>query len=169
MDEIWRPVVGFESTYSVSSKGRVKRVKGVTSNGRNWPEKVLTPSQNKYGYVKYTLTQDGKPHYKVAHRLVCEAFNGSPPKGKPLVLHLDDNPRNNVPENLYWGNLSDNQRDIIRNGNNFGQNKTSCVKGHPYTEENTYRNPKTGSRACKICRWRRTEESNRRKREGKNG
>jgi hypothetical protein len=39
--------------------------------------------------------------FKVA-RLVCEAFHGAPPRGKPCAVHRDDNPANNQPENLAW-------------------------------------------------------------------
>ena len=44
---------------------------------------------------------------KVA-RLVCEAFHGPQPKGKPYVLHKDENSRNNRPENLMWGTQKEN-------------------------------------------------------------
>lgn len=33
-----------------------------------------------------------------------------------------------------------------------GRAKTECSRGHAYTPENTYRNPKTGTRDCKECR-----------------
>lgn len=29
---------------------------------------------------------------------------------------------------------------------------TECVNGHPFDEANTYRNPRTGHRACRACR-----------------
>lgn len=41
-------------------------------------------------------------------RLVCEAFHGPPPPGKPNALHRDENPRNNRPENLFWGSQREN-------------------------------------------------------------
>ena len=44
---------------------------------------------------------------KVA-QLVCEAFHGPAPEGKPYVLHRDENPRNNRPDNLYWGTQKEN-------------------------------------------------------------
>lgn len=160
MSEIWKPVVGFEGLYSVSSLGKVRREQGETSNGKNWSGGLLKERLNKHGYVKYTLYKKGKPYYVVAHRLVCYAFLGEPPKGKLLALHKDDNPLNNSFENLYWGDLSDNQNDIISNGNNYGRNKTHCVNGHEYTEENTYRAPKTGYRSCKTCRYKYTALEN---------
>jgi hypothetical protein len=36
---------------------------------------------------------------------------------------------------------------------------THCSQNHEYTEENTYRNPKTGNRDCKICRGIRRNKS----------
>ena len=163
MDDDWRPVDGFEQTYEVSRDGRVRRLAGTTSNGRSWSGGVLTPRYNRDGYVKYTLYADGKPFYVVAHRLVARAFLGDPPPGKNLVLHRDDNPQNNRVENLYWGDLSDNQTDVILNGNNYGRNKTHCVNNHEYTEGNTYRNPKTGTRSCKTCRYNHTRTSQQRR------
>lgn len=44
--------------------------------------------------------------YKVA-RLVCEAFNGLPFRGA-VCMHLDENSRNNRPENLAWGTQKEN-------------------------------------------------------------
>jgi hypothetical protein len=45
--------------------------------------------------------------YKVA-RLVCEAFNGPAPEGKNVCMHLDENARNNLPDNLKWGTQKEN-------------------------------------------------------------
>lgn len=45
--------------------------------------------------------------YKV-HRLVCEAFNGPPPPGTQCCMHLDEDFRNNRPENLKWGTQKQN-------------------------------------------------------------
>jgi len=46
-------------------------------------------------------------NHKVA-RLVCEAFHGSSPEDKPVCMHLDENARNNKPENLAWGTQKEN-------------------------------------------------------------
>ena len=48
-----------------------------------------------------------KATLKVA-RLVCEAFHGPAPEGKPYVLHRDEDARNNRPENVYWGTQKEN-------------------------------------------------------------
>ena len=43
------------------------------------------------------------------HQLVCEAFHGAKPFPDAIVLHLDENPSNNVPGNLRWGTRKENQ------------------------------------------------------------
>lgn len=50
--------------------------------------------------------ETGKSH-KVS-RLVCEAFNGPPTEEKNVCMHLDENARNNRPENLKWGTQKEN-------------------------------------------------------------
>jgi hypothetical protein len=45
--------------------------------------------------------------FKIA-RLVCEAFHGPAPFERAVVMHLDDNPGNNRPENLKWGTQKEN-------------------------------------------------------------
>jgi len=46
-------------------------------------------------------------NYKI-HRLVCEAFHGPAPDGKPIVLHLNENALDNRPSNLRWGTQKEN-------------------------------------------------------------
>jgi len=45
--------------------------------------------------------------YKVA-RLVCEAFHGPASFERAVCMHLDENSRNNCPENLRWGTQREN-------------------------------------------------------------
>jgi hypothetical protein len=47
----------------------------------------------------------GKNH-KVA-RLVCEAFHGAPPS-RAVCMHLNEDARDNRPENLRWGTQREN-------------------------------------------------------------
>ena len=42
------------------------------------------------------------------HRLVCEAFHGPPPFDGAVVMHIDDDPANNTPENLKWATQKEN-------------------------------------------------------------
>jgi hypothetical protein len=67
------------------------------------------------------------------------------------VLHTCDVSRCFNPAHLYSGTQVDNMQDRIKSGNNPELNKTSCIRGHDFTPENTYIN-KLGHRSCKICR-----------------
>lgn len=152
MEEEWRPVVGFEGRYSVSDRGRVRsesrrvpvrRDKSVT---RFAPGKVLKPVPDSHGHLRVYI--EGKTC--AVHRLVCEAFHGPAPEGKPNVLHTNDVPYDNRAENLRWGSQADNIQDIVRNGNHYWANRTECIHGHPLTLDNVYINPR-GGRDCKTC------------------
>lgn len=69
-----------------------------------------------------------------------------------MVLHWDDDPRNNRVENLRYGTARDNQLDLIRNGKNHYRNRTHCAQGHEFTPENVYRPPSRPSkRMCRTC------------------
>jgi len=56
--------------------------------------------------VRFIYPRKGKT-YKVS-RLICEAFHGVAPCGKAVCMHLDENSRNNKPENLAWGTQKEN-------------------------------------------------------------
>ncbi|WP_316194419.1 HNH endonuclease signature motif containing protein [Bradyrhizobium sp. SZCCHNRI3052] len=45
--------------------------------------------------------------YRVAV-LICEAFNGEKPFADAVVMHLDEDSRNNRPTNLEWGTQKEN-------------------------------------------------------------
>lgn len=63
------------------------------------------PTFGQWDGQRFIYPLDGKSH-KVA-RLVCEAFNGPAPEGM-VCMHLDENARNNVPDNLEWGTQKQN-------------------------------------------------------------
>jgi len=117
--EIWKPVVGYEGYYEVSSHGRVKSVnkaKGSRSevNGgilKGYIQKV------RHGYYRrcVTLTRDGVVRYFKIHRLVLIAFKGPCPKGK-IARHLNGDSLDNWSENLEWGTQKENIHDSIKHG-----------------------------------------------------
>lgn len=154
-NEDWRPVVRYEGLYEVSSLGRVRSLErtylrhGFLISVR--PRLMKLSIDPRRGSRSVTLRKNLKPARIYVHRLVCEAFHGPAPDGKPYVLHWDDNPANNFPENLRWGDKRDNAQDAIRNGVDANTRKTHCPQGHPYDSENTYYFPK-GGRVCRMCR-----------------
>jgi len=67
--------------------------------------------------------------YKVA-RLVCEAFNGPAPIGKPYCLHNDENSQNNIPTNLVWGT----QKENMNYPNYLAYCKNRIGENNPYVK-----------------------------------
>lgn len=82
MEEVWRPVVGFEGLYEVSNFGNVKRAKSL-----KW-------QITKFGYARVSLWDKGVQRWQMVHRLVAEAFLPNP-ENLPQVNHKDENKLNN--------------------------------------------------------------------------
>lgn len=108
--EEWRPVVGYEGIYEVSSYGRVKRLpyeehlakNGIYPYTRSHKEKIMKGSVNTgIGYYVVSLTKDGECKHMLCHRLVAEAFIPNP-ENYPFINHKDEIPLNNMVENLEW-------------------------------------------------------------------
>ena len=133
MTEEWRPVVGYEGQYEVSSFGRVRSVP---------KQRLLKPYIGDSGHA-YTQLGGRGQRRRFIHRLVYAAFNGSIPEGK-VVRHLDGNPQNNTPGNLAIGTQVDNIRDCYSYGGKAGSGKLYreqvleirdlCAKGIPQAE-----------------------------------
>lgn len=105
MIEIWKPVVGLEKYYEVSSLGRVKTKerKEVTPKGYNRTvrERIKSPSIWKNGYLRVNLYFDGDNKFMYVHRLVAIAFLGDFSNSLE-VNHIDENKSNNALDNLEW-------------------------------------------------------------------
>lgn len=112
--ETWRPVVGYEGLYEVSSIGNIKavahRVTDSAGRDRFFPGRVLSVCYGKnpkYSYGHVTLRRGKCQSREWVHRLVASAFIPNP-CGKPQVNHIDGNKRNNRVENLEWCTVREN-------------------------------------------------------------
>lgn len=103
--------------YDISSDGIVRRNSAPRKGpGRNkeTPYRLSVFARSGYPSVRVCLP-DGTPKSFTVHRLVCEAFNGPPPKGH-VVAHNDGNPENCHASNLRWATQKDNHADKIEHG-----------------------------------------------------
>lgn len=92
MQEIWKPIDGYEM-YQVSNFGRVRRI---------FKHSVyyLKPHEIK-GYLRVCLCKNSKQKWFMIHRLVAQAFIPNP-TNLPFINHKDENPHNNVVDNIEW-------------------------------------------------------------------
>lgn len=101
MEEIWRPIKGYESLYEVSNLGRVKSLPRETNNQYGKEERILKTEKSIKGYVMVSLRKEGKSKLCSIHRLVAEAFIPNP-NNLPCVNHIDEDKTNNRVSNLEW-------------------------------------------------------------------
>lgn len=119
MNEVWKPVQGYEGIYEVSNLGRVRSLDRVAENRwgttRPIPGTIRTIAVKREGYCFVNLFRKskGKPMY--VHRLVALAFLPNP-DNLPQVNHKDGDKLNNALTNLEWCSKSDNCRHAIDHG-----------------------------------------------------
>lgn len=114
--ESWKPVPisAFSSSYSVSSRGRVRREAPGTRGCI--VGKILKNNRDRKGYLCVTLvTTSGKIVARI-HRIVAAAFIGNPTTERPHVNHKNSNPQDNRVENLEWVSRSENMAHCSRAG-----------------------------------------------------
>lgn len=132
MTEEWRPVVGYEHFYDVSSLGRVRSVARLvfTNNGRAWanPGRILSPSGDWDGYKTIDLSAGGARKKKKVAVLVLESFIGPRPDGY-LVCHGPSGMFDDSLKNVSWGTWSKNMgEDKIRDGSDNRGSKNGMAK-----------------------------------------
>lgn len=96
----WKNVEGYEGVYEISDTGLLRN----TKRG-----KIVSPTLDRYGYVRYGLHKSGKMVCAQAHRLVAKAFIPNPDQ-KPQVNHINGIKTDNTASNLEWCTNSENHR-----------------------------------------------------------
>ena len=103
MKEIWKPVVGFEEYYEVSSLGNIRRK---NTNRMRRIDKAQT-------YPTVLLSVNDKHKTYRVHRLVAKAFL-PPIEGKTHVNHKNGDHYDNRVENLEWVTQKENNLHAYR-------------------------------------------------------
>jgi hypothetical protein len=102
MEEIWKPIAGYEDTYEVSNHGRVRSIDRIDAIGHHRKSVVLKQKPNREnGYLHVSLFGNGVTKRLNVHRLVALAFVEGYAEGL-VVNHKDENKQNNRADNLEW-------------------------------------------------------------------
>jgi len=109
MNEVWKPIPGWEDRYEVSNIGNVRSIVFVR-NRKVYPRETPIPVTQHLlrGYPRVYLCKLGIKMAYFVHRLVLEAFVG--PSNGLDGAHLDGNPSNSNLTNLVWATRSENCR-----------------------------------------------------------
>lgn len=129
-NEIWKRASGaLGQHYRISNFGRIKSMSRITHQKCRWGQKIkkrypgrvlkTNKKKNGAGYLGVALCINGKIIYKDVHRLVAEAFYGSP--SGMQVNHKNLNKIDNRLENLEWVTPSQNIQHAKANGRKFGK------------------------------------------------
>lgn len=114
--EEFKPVIGYEDLYMISSYGRLYSVHRKCASGKGYcivkGGKIKKPQKNKDGYLKVQLVKDYKTKNHFIHRLVATAFIPNP-LNLPTIDHIDTNKVNNNVSNLKWCTRKDNSNNIL--------------------------------------------------------
>lgn len=152
-EEVWKPVVGYEGLYEISSQGNIKALKRVHTYPAGFkkssPARTKGQVTNKDGHKRVQLWKDGQGKNHFVHSLLLESFVGLRPSKSHVTRHLNGIPDDNRLENLAWGTVSENSLDDIKHGVHSSASKTHCVKGHRFTESTVY--PNKRGRRCIAC------------------
>ena len=166
--EIWKPVVGYEGLYEVSSYGRVRSVDHYANTGIRHSEKrlvsghVLKQAAKRDGYLSVDLSKENRVKTIHVHKLVATAFLEKQEQ-HTQVNHINCDKHDNRVENLEWCTCEENRAHAKLNGRYHNPNKkavrckqtnmvfASSYKAAEWVNETRYGNAKqTKNIASKI-------------------
>ena len=148
MQEIWKPVVGYEGLYEISNLGRVK---SLPRNGTSFSEKILQHSIAK-GYRQVILSKNNERKSVTIHRLVATAFLPNE-KNYPCINHKDENKQNNDVSNLEWCSYAYNNtyNDRAKKASKKTGKKVLCVELNTIFNSLAEAERATNIKAGNIC------------------
>jgi hypothetical protein len=105
MEEIWKPVNGYEGLYEVSNFGKVKCLN----------RSIIKRHSIMGRYPALKLSKNGKKTHFLIHRLVALHFMPNP-QNKPQINHINGDRNDFRIENLEWSTQHENMQHAYRTG-----------------------------------------------------
>ena len=118
--EIWKPILGYEGIYEVSTLGGVRSItrRYIPVGGKNarLHKGRVHKAAYRDGYLRVQLTDvHGKRKNQSVHRLVMITFVGLPKGDRNIVDHKNEKRDDNRLSNLRWATLSENSCYSVAN------------------------------------------------------
>lgn len=151
VEVVWKPVVGYENDYEVSTTGQVRNKHGLILK-----QGIKRSSATYYKIV--SLSRNGVQTTKSVHRLVAQAFIPNP-DNLPMVNHKDEDGTNNFVGNLEWCT-----REYNVNYGTAKERRAEKIRGVPHTAEH---NKKIGNKLRLFYRSNKSTAKGRRDENGK--
>ena len=166
MNEVWKPIPGYEGYYEVSNLGRVKSLPRATTRGRMM--KLYTNKRN--GYVYVCLSKEGVSKQKRVHIAVMEAFTDFRSTGfnaDKVIDHIDCDKTNNCINNL----------EVVSQKENDKRQRAKCLQHYhgvevidldtmevfaTYTDAARSVGGSRGEMVARVCRGQRSHYRNHR-------
>ena len=123
-DEQWEPIPGFKN-YQISNRGKIRSVtrkvwhRGSKTN-MTLRGKMMRQRWNKTCkcYFLDLIDDEGKRRTVYPHKEVAKAFvSNTKPNELTMIIHEDNNPRNNHSDNLRWLTPSEHMKWQFEVGN----------------------------------------------------
>jgi len=118
MEEVWKPVLGYEGYYEVSNRGRVRSVDrdvNYVYGKRRVKGRVLKQETSNRGYKRVHVSANGVSKHLTVHREVSKAFIPNP-EDKRTINHKNCDKTDNSVNNLEWATYSENHNHAHKNG-----------------------------------------------------
>lgn len=136
MNEIWKPIPGYEDAYEASSLGRIRSLDTTHIVPNRWGTftirrkigKILKPYLNNKGY-SYNQLGFGSHNKKETHYWIAITFLG-PRIGKAEVNHINFDRKDNKVENLEWVTRAENRQHSLnhKRGNTVKFNREEILE-----------------------------------------
>lgn len=118
LNENWKPIPGFESSYEISDLGRARSIRRLVGRegAEYWqPEKLLKPQADTHGYFRVSCSVRSVVTFKYIHQAVLEAFVRPRNDGEECRHRNGDHTDNRL-TNLTYGTKADNMQDALKHG-----------------------------------------------------
>ncbi len=124
MEEIWKPVVGYEGLYEVSNFGNIISI-------REWKIRVIRPPIWYWYFILWLSLKNWIRKTTSAHRLVAQAFIPNQ-NNYPQVNHKNWIKTDNRVENLEWCTCSENIKHAYKIWLKYNTKNCNFIKNPPW-------------------------------------